>query len=192
MISFSFPPPPLRQETSGGQVKKPNRQYSHVEMEVFTPGWTVLFFEDIDLDGFDLVWCCRVVLLFCSSVGNSLFVAVKPPKKSNGYPDLLQEPANTHYGEIKKCSPSAISTGAQTRPKVKTNGHFSSLMQVNAQDWCYVYEKSTNLLYLIIATLECKIAATTIRVLCSVLGRVSSWKLGNPRYFYGLCRRVTE
>ncbi|XKL59517.1 hypothetical protein PGB90_000533 [Kerria lacca] len=55
--------------------------------------------------------------------------SVKPPKKSNGYPDLLQEPVNAHYGEMKKCSSTILPTSGQARPKVKTNGHFSSLMQ---------------------------------------------------------------
>ncbi|KAK7578136.1 hypothetical protein V9T40_010341 [Parthenolecanium corni] len=56
---------------------------------------------------------------------------VKPPKKSNGFPDLLQEPVNAHYGEMKKCSSTILTNASQTRPKVKTNGHFSSLMQQN-------------------------------------------------------------
>ncbi|XP_065220330.1 protein TANC2 isoform X3 [Planococcus citri] len=54
---------------------------------------------------------------------------VKPPKKSIGYPDLLQEPVNAHYGEIKKCASTMLPTSGYTRPKVKTNGHFTSLMQ---------------------------------------------------------------
>lgn len=56
--------------------------------------------------------------------------AVKPPKKSIGYPDLLQEPVNAHYGEIKKCASTILPTSGHARPKVKTNGHFTSLMQV--------------------------------------------------------------
>lgn len=61
---------------------------------------------------------------------------MKPPKKSIGYPDLLQEPVNAHYGEIKKCASTILPTSGQNRPKVKTNGHFTSLMQVSKE---YIY-----------------------------------------------------
>jgi hypothetical protein len=54
------------------------------------------------------------------------FVAANPTKKVLGCPPGLQGSELTLYGEVKGTA------GIHSRSKVKTNGHFTSYMQVSA------------------------------------------------------------
>lgn len=54
----------------------------------------------------------------------SCLVSANPTKKVLGCPPGLLGSELTLYGEVKG------STSVQSRPKVKTNGHFTSYMQV--------------------------------------------------------------
>jgi hypothetical protein len=54
------------------------------------------------------------------------FVVANPAKKVLGCPPGLQGSELTLYGEVRG------SAGVQSRTKVKTNGHFTSYMQVSA------------------------------------------------------------
>jgi hypothetical protein len=61
-----------------------------------------------------------------SNMERVTFVSANPTKKVLGCPPGLQGSELTLYGEVK------ASAGLQSRSKVKTNGHFTSYMQVSA------------------------------------------------------------